>query len=81
MGNVVSEKLNSPAVGYNLIYDQEGNPVVAVVEADDPTPHLIENKDIARGGSNRNTLLKRNEDNTYGRKYIWRELTPNSGNN
>jgi type IV pilus assembly protein PilY1 len=81
MGNVVSEKLRSPAVGYNLIYDQEGNPVVAVVEADDPTPHLIDNKDIARGGSNRTTLFKRNDDNTYGRKYIWRELTPNSGNN
>lgn len=72
---VVSEKLNSPAVGFNLIYDANGKPVVTVVESNDPTPHLIDKKDIASGsGSNRTTLLNQNPDGTYGRKSIWREL-------
>ena len=72
---VVSEKLSAPAVGFNLVYDSDGKPVVTVVEANDPTPHLIDRKDIAAGGgANRTTLLDKNPDNTYGRKSIWREL-------
>ena len=72
---VVSEKLSAPAVGFNLVYNSDGKPVVTVVEANDPTPHLIDRKDIAAGGgANRTTLLDKNPDNTYGRKSIWREL-------
>ena len=72
---LVSEKLNSPAVGYNLVYDANGKAVVTVVESNNPTPHLIVNKDIAAGGSgNRATILNLNPDGTYGRKSIWREL-------
>jgi type IV pilus assembly protein PilY1 len=72
---IVSEKLNSPAVGFNLVYDASGKPVVTVVESNDPTPHLIDRKDIASGGgSSRSTLLNKNPDQTYGTKNIWREL-------
>ena len=71
----MSEKLNSPAVGFNLVYNANGKPVVTVVESNNPTPHLIVNKDIAAGGSgNRTTILNKNPDGTYGRKSIWREL-------
>ena len=71
----VSEKLRSPAVGFNLVYNADGKPVVTVVESNNPTPHLINNKDIAAGsGANRATLLNKNPDGTYGRKSIWREL-------
>ncbi len=72
---LVSEKLKSPAVGFNLVYDASGKPVVTVVESNNPTPHTIDNKDIATGnGSNRTTILNLNPDGTYGRKSIWREL-------
>jgi type IV pilus assembly protein PilY1 len=72
---IVSEKLNSPVVGYNLVYNASGKPVITVVESNDPTPHLIDKKDVASGGgSNRTTLLNKNTDNTYGKKNIWREL-------
>ena len=71
----VSEKLKSPAVGFNLVYNADGKPVVTVVESNNPTPHTINNKDIAAGsGVNRATLLNKNPDGTYGRKSIWREL-------
>jgi type IV pilus assembly protein PilY1 len=74
-GGVVSEKLKSPAVGFNLVYNAQGKPVVTVVESNNPTPQLIDNKDIAAGSSsNRSTLLNQNPDGTYGRKSIWREL-------
>lgn len=76
LGGVVSEKLNAPAVGFNLIYDKDGKPVITVVESDDSTPHLIENSDAAnKGAGNRTTLLNKNPDGTYGTKSIWRELT------
>lgn len=72
---VVSEKLKSPAVGFNLVYDANGKPVVTVVESSNPTPHLINNKNVASGGSSkRATLFNLNADGTYGKKSIWREL-------
>jgi type IV pilus assembly protein PilY1 len=71
----VSEKLKSPVVGFNLVYDASGKPVVTAVESDNPTPQLIKNKNIATGGSSkRSTLFNKNTDGTYGRKSIWREL-------
>lgn len=75
-GNIVSEKLNTPAVGFNVLYDKNKKPVVSVVESNDPTPHQLKNKDVAANSSdsNRSTVLKLNEDGTYGRRSIWREL-------
>ena len=75
LGGIVSEKLNSPAVGFNLVYDSDGKPVITVVEANNPTPHKIDNSDVARTGAARTTIFDKNIDNTYGRKSIWRELT------
>jgi type IV pilus assembly protein PilY1 len=77
LAGVISEKLNSPAVGFNLVYDADGKPVITVVESDGPTPHLIENSEAAGngGGGTRATLFSKNLDGTYGTKSIWRELT------
>jgi type IV pilus assembly protein PilY1 len=76
LGGVISEKLNSPAVGFNLVYDKDGKPVITVVESDSPTPHLIDNSDVGgKGSGSRTTLFNKNPDGTYGTKSIWRELT------
>ena len=75
-GNLVSEKLNTPAVGFNLTY-KDGKPVVSVVESNDPTPHLIKQKDVVSGAgaaSNRTTVFNKYPDGTYGKRSIWREL-------
>jgi type IV pilus assembly protein PilY1 len=73
--NLVSEKMNTPAVGFNVLY-KDGKPSVSVVGSNDPTPRAIQQKDVAAksGGSNRTTVLKDNPDGTYGRRSIWREL-------
>lgn len=74
-GGVVSEKLNTPAVGFNILYDQDRKPVVSVVESNDPTPRQLRNRDIAAGSdTSRTTVYERYDDGTYGRRSIWREL-------
>lgn len=74
--SLVSEKMKTPAVGFNLIYNSAGKPVITVTGSDDPTPTLIDNKDVAAGGGgNRTKLFNQNPDGTYGKKSIWRELT------
>ena len=74
-GGVVSEKLNTPAVGFNIVYDQDRKPVVSVVESNDPTPHHLKNKDVAANSdATRETVYEKYDDGTYGRRSIWREL-------
>ncbi|WP_052185031.1 pilus assembly protein [Methylotenera sp. N17] len=74
-GGIVSEKLNTPAVGFNILYDKNGKPVVSVVESNDPTPHHLKNKDVAANSSaSRDTIFELFDDGTYGRRSIWREL-------
>jgi type IV pilus assembly protein PilY1 len=74
--SLVSEKMRSPIVGFNVIYDAAGNPNISATGADDATGFLIDNKDAAAGsGSNRTKLFIQNPDGTYGKKSIWRELT------
>ena len=78
-GNLVSEKLNTPAVGFNLTY-KDGKPVVSVVESNDPTPHQLKNGDVAQNSSKtkKTKVFRKNDgvggDGTYGKRSIWREL-------
>lgn len=73
--NLVSEKMLTPAVGFNLMY-KDGKPTVTAVGSNDPTPRFIQQRNVAgrSGDSNRTTVLQHNNDNTYGRRSIWREL-------
>ena len=74
-GGIVSEKLNTPAVGFNIVYDKDRKPVVSVVESNDPTPHHLKNKDVAANSdATRETVYEKYDDGTYGRRSIWREL-------
>lgn len=74
-GGVVSEKLKTPAVGFNIVYDQDRKPIVSVVESNDPTPQHLKNKDVAANSdATRNTVYEKYDDGTYGRRSIWREL-------
>lgn len=74
-GGVVSEKLNTPAVGFNIVYNADRKPVVSVVESNDPTPHHLKNKDIAANSdATRDTVYEKYDDGTYGKRSIWREL-------
>lgn len=74
-GGLVSEKLNTPAVGFNIVYDSDRKPVVSVVESNDPTPQQLKNKDVAANSeSTRNTVFEKFIDQTFGKRSIWREL-------
>ena len=77
-GNLVSEKLNAPAVGFNLTY-KDGKPVVSVVKSNNATSELIQQKDVAgQSSTTRNKVFNKNDgpggDGTYGKRSIWREL-------
>jgi type IV pilus assembly protein PilY1 len=73
-GDFVSEKLNTPAVGFNLTY-KDGKPVVSVVESNDPTPHQLKEKGVAaQSGTVRSTVFEKYPDGTSGKRSIWREL-------
>jgi type IV pilus assembly protein PilY1 len=74
-GGVVSEKLSTPAVGFNIVYDKDRKPVVSVVESNDPTPHHLKNKDVAANSdATRSTVFEKFTDETFGKRSIWREL-------
>jgi type IV pilus assembly protein PilY1 len=73
-GNLVSEKLNTPPVGFNITY-KDGKPVISVVESNDPTPHQIVQKNVAaNSGAARSTVFQQYDDGSYGKRSIWREL-------
>ena len=78
-GNLVSEKLNAPVVGFNLFY-KNGVPKVVYTKPDGSTGRLNGGDDVLGGTSSakRPTVLRKNDgagqDGTYGKRSIWREL-------
>ena len=77
-GGVISEKTNSPIVGLGLTYGADGKAVVKYNTSDNATSQVSDtSKDLGLGaGSKRTKVLKMNDNGTYGRKYMWRELAP-----
>lgn len=76
-GGLVSEKLSSPAVGYNIIYDSGGTPHVTVTGSNDPTPQQLKTDDavFSQAGSASGTAIFRQKSNgSYGTKHSWHEL-------
>lgn len=74
---LVSERMTTPAVGYNIVYDGNSVPHVVVTGSNDPTPQQLSLDDQVFGLSNtsKSTVIFKQKDNgSYGTKQSWREL-------
>ncbi len=77
---VISERLNSPSVGFNISYKTDGSVVISNTSSTDPTPSLIENSEITNSGTTSSSEEVFDADPVkaqkqgYGTKHIWREL-------
>ncbi len=73
---LVSEKLNSPAVGFGVFYDTNGKPVVTVQRSDQLTPEVTKNSNLVKSNSTSSSTIlgPLKPDGTYGRRSIWREI-------
>lgn len=75
---IVSERMTTPAVGFNIVYDNATNtPHVVVTGSDDPTPRQLKLDDdiFKQSGSGSFTeIFKQKSNGSYGTKQSWREL-------
>lgn len=74
---LVSERMTTPAVGYNIVYDGNGVPHVVVTGSNDPTPQQLSLDDQVFGLSNTtksSVIFKQKDNGSYGTKQSWREL-------
>jgi type IV pilus assembly protein PilY1 len=74
---IVSERLTTPAVGINLVYDQNNVPHVMVTGSDDPTPRGVQLDDKIFGQGSpgiAENIFKRRTNGSYGTKQSWHEL-------
>ncbi len=74
---IVSERMTTPAVGYNIVYDGNGVPHVVVTGSNDPTPQQLSLDDQIFGlsGSSKSTeIFKQKTNGSYGTKQSWHEL-------
>lgn len=74
---IVSERMTTPAVGYNIVYDSKGVPHVVVTGSNDPTPQQLSMDDQVFGLSGSGTtteIFKQKTNGSYGTKQSWHEL-------
>lgn len=74
---IVSERMTSPAVGYNIVYDSKNVPHVVVTGSNDPTPQQLSLDDQVFGISGvgkTGNIFKQKSNGSYGTKQSWREL-------
>ena len=74
---IVSERMTTPAVGYNIVYDGNGVPHVVVTGSNDPTPQQLSMDDQVFGQSGSGTtteVFKQKTNGSYGTKQSWHEL-------
>lgn len=74
---LVSERMLTPAVGYNIVYDNKGVPHVVVTGSNDPTPQQLSLDDQVFGLSSSGTIseiFKQKSNGSYGTKQSWHEL-------
>lgn len=74
---LVSERMTSPAVGYNIVYDGNGVPHVVVTGSNDPTPQQLSLDDQVFGisaNSKTTDIFKQKPNGSYGTKQSWHEL-------
>lgn len=76
-GGTVSERLTTPAVGYNIVYGSNGVPHVVVTGSNDPTPQslsLDEQVFGLSGTGKASEIFKQKSNGSYGTKQSWHEL-------
>lgn len=72
---VVSERMTTPAVGFIIVYDKDGNPHAMATGSNDSTPYSV-----AEGvldsliSSGVNEIFKQRSNGSYGTKQSWHEL-------
>lgn len=74
---IVSERMTTPAVGFNIVYDGNGVPHVVVTGSNDPTPQQLSLDDQVFGlsATSRSTeIFKQKNNGSYGTKQSWHEL-------
>jgi len=74
---IVSERMTTPAVGYNIVYDGNGVPHVVVTGSNDPTPQQLSLDDQVFGlsATTKSTdIFKQKTNGSYGTKQSWHEL-------
>lgn len=74
---IVSERMTTPAVGFNIVYDGNGVPHVVVTGSNDPTPQQLSLDDQVFGlsATSRSTeIFKQKTNGSYGTKQSWHEL-------
>ena len=73
---IVSEKLNAPSVGFNVMYNSKGEAMIANTASNDATPELLKfnplNEDETQSVGDH--VLDKNKGGGYGTKHSWREL-------
>ncbi len=76
---VVSERMTTPAVGYNIVYDAAGVPHVVATGSNDPTPQDMQMDDVVfeqSGTASMTEIFGQKANGSYGTKQSWRELIP-----
>jgi len=74
---MVSERMTTPAVGYNIVYDAKGVPHVVVTGSNDPTPFksaLAEQLFGKLGLVKSTEIFMQKANGSYGTKQSWHEL-------
>ncbi|WP_232410967.1 pilus assembly protein [Methylophilus sp. 5] len=74
---IVSERMTTPAVGFNIVYDGNGVPHVVVTGSNDPTPQQLSLDDQVFGlsATSRSTeIFKQKTNGSFGTKQSWHEL-------
>jgi type IV pilus assembly protein PilY1 len=74
---IVSERMTTPAVGYNIVYDGNGVPHVVVTGSNDPTPQQLSLDDQIFGlsaSTKSDVIFKQKANGSYGTKQSWHEL-------
>jgi type IV pilus assembly protein PilY1 len=74
---VVSERLTTPAVGYNIVYDNKGVPHVVITGSNDPTPYQSSLGKLLfseKSASKATEVFKQKANGSYGTKHSWHEL-------
>lgn len=74
-GGIVSDIVAAPIVGINVIYDQDGDPRVGITEANKPGTVFTPHSDVGQKGQPKTNMFEKNDNNTYGKRKLWRELT------